>query len=99
MKKPVAIVTVKDKYQIVIPQAVRQQLGISLGDMLEARVERGKITCSPKVLVDRLREIAPTPPALKAMQEDARRKGTDKLTMREINAEIAAACKEARKKK
>lgn len=94
-----SIVTVKDKYQVVIPQRVRLQLGINRGDLLEAKVERGKLTYTPKLLIDRLREIAPTPPPLKAMQEEAKRKGTDKLTMREINAEIAAARRRQRKKK
>lgn len=37
--------------------------------------------------------------ALAATREDARRKGTDKLTMREINAEIAAARREAEMKR
>lgn len=94
-----SIVTVKDKYQVVIPQDVRRQLSINRGDLLEAKVERGKITFTPKVLVDRLRAIAPPDPAIVAIREDARRKGTDKLTMREINAEVAAVCRQARKKK
>jgi len=34
--------------------------------------------------------------ALKALQEDAKRKGLDKITMEEINAEIAAARREKR---
>ena len=34
--------------------------------------------------------------ALKALQEDAKRKGLDKLTMEEINAEIAAHRREKR---
>ena len=37
-----------------------------------------------------VRQIAPTPPALRAMQEDARRKGTDKLSMAQIDREVAA---------
>ena len=36
--------------------------------------------------------------ALKALQEDAKRKGLDKLTMDEINAEIAAHRREKRLK-
>jgi hypothetical protein len=34
--------------------------------------------------------------ALKALQEDAKRKGLDKMTMDEINAEIAAHRREKR---
>jgi hypothetical protein len=36
--------------------------------------------------------------ALKALQEDAKRKGLDKLTMEEINAEIATHRREKRLK-
>ena len=48
-----AIVTVKNKYQVVIPKSLRDNIGIQVGDLLEARVERGKVTFSPKSVVDR----------------------------------------------
>ncbi len=47
-----AIVSVKNKYQVVIPQRVRDQLPIKIGDILEARVENGRITLTPKSLID-----------------------------------------------
>jgi AbrB family looped-hinge helix DNA binding protein len=47
------IVTVKNKFQIVIPQHVRELVHIEIGDFLEAGVEDGKITFTPKSLVDR----------------------------------------------
>jgi AbrB family looped-hinge helix DNA binding protein len=47
------IVTVKNKFQIVIPQHVREQVHIEIGDFLEAGVENGKITFTPKTLIDR----------------------------------------------
>jgi AbrB family looped-hinge helix DNA binding protein len=47
------VVTVKNKFQVVIPRSVRDKIGVSVGDLLEARVERGKITFAPKTLVDR----------------------------------------------
>ena len=47
------LVAVKNKFQVVIPQALREQIGINVGDMLEAKVERGKITFTPKSVVDR----------------------------------------------
>ncbi len=47
------IVTVKNKFQIVIPQHVREQVHIEIGDILEADVEDGKITFTPKSLIDR----------------------------------------------
>jgi AbrB family looped-hinge helix DNA binding protein len=46
------IVTVKTRFQIVIPQRIRRQTGVDVGDLLEARVEDGKITFTPKTLID-----------------------------------------------
>ena len=48
-----SIVTVRKKYQVVIPQLVRDQIGVAVGDLLEAKVERGRITLTPKPAVDR----------------------------------------------
>jgi AbrB family looped-hinge helix DNA binding protein len=48
-----SIVTVKNKFQVVIPQGVREQIGVAVGDILEAKVERGRITLTPKSVVDR----------------------------------------------
>jgi bifunctional DNA-binding transcriptional regulator/antitoxin component of YhaV-PrlF toxin-antitoxin module len=47
------IVTVINKFQIVIPQDVRELARIDIGDILEAAVENGKSTFTPKSLVDR----------------------------------------------
>jgi AbrB family looped-hinge helix DNA binding protein len=48
-----SIVTVKNKFQVVIPQSVREQIGVAVGDIFEAKVERGRITFTPKSVVDR----------------------------------------------
>ena len=48
-----ALVSVKNKYQVVIPLSVRKKIGIKVGDLLEASAERGRITFTPKSLVDR----------------------------------------------
>ena len=56
------LVTVKSKFQIVIPQHVREQMHVEIGDILEAAVEDGKITFTPKGLVDRhIAEVCTTP--------------------------------------
>jgi AbrB family looped-hinge helix DNA binding protein len=47
------IVTVKTKFQIVIPQHIREQVHVQIGDVLEADVQDGKITFTPKTLIDR----------------------------------------------
>jgi len=96
------IVTVKNKFQVVIPQALREQLGISRGDLLEAKAERGRLTYTPKAVIDRipagkaererffkkLREQAPA--WLKETWAASKRHGTDKLTMKQIDSEVAA---------
>lgn len=48
-----ALVFVKKKYQVVIPELVRRKIRLQVGDLLEARAERGKITFTPKAVVDR----------------------------------------------
>ena len=48
-----ALVTVKKKFQIVIPLQVRRQVGIRVGDLLEAKAERGGVSLVPKSAVDR----------------------------------------------
>jgi AbrB family looped-hinge helix DNA binding protein len=47
------IVTVKNKYQVVIPLRVRNEVGIHVGDILDAKAERGTIVFTPKSLIDR----------------------------------------------
>src|SRR6202035_391638 len=97
-----AIVTVRNRYQVVIPQAIREKLGISRGDVLEAKVERGRLTYTPKTVIDRIpagkaeqarffKQLRDEAPAwLEEIWAASKRRGTDKLTMREIDAEISA---------
>ena len=47
------VVRVKSKFQVTLPSRLREQIGVDVGDLLEAKVERGKITLTPKSLVDR----------------------------------------------
>jgi hypothetical protein len=37
-----------------------------------------------------IRQIAPTPPALETIRQEARKRGSSKLTMEQIDAEVAA---------
>ena len=48
-----ALVTVKDKFQVTIPAKVRNQVTLHVGDILEASVEDGAIVLRPKAVVDR----------------------------------------------
>ncbi|MGH9353760.1 MAG: AbrB/MazE/SpoVT family DNA-binding domain-containing protein [Terriglobia bacterium] len=47
-----SLVSVKSKYQVVIPQSVRKKIALNVGDLLAARAERGKITFTPKQAID-----------------------------------------------
>jgi len=47
------LVTVKSKYQVVIPAAVRRQIRVGVGDLLEATAEGGRIVLTPKSVIDR----------------------------------------------
>jgi len=47
------LVTVKTKFQVVIPQSIRKRVGLDVGDLLEASLENGKITFTPKTVIDR----------------------------------------------
>ena len=101
-----SLVTVKNKFQVVIPQQVRKELGINRGDLLEVKAERGKLTYTPKTVLDRipsgkaerqrffaqLRTEAPD--WLKEIWAASKRRGTDKLTMRQIDNIIAAGRRE-----
>lgn len=48
-----ALVKVKEKYQLTLPADIRKKADLNVGDVLEAKVQGRKITLAPKVLVDR----------------------------------------------
>ena len=48
-----ALVKVKQKYQVPLPAAVRELAGIEVGDLLEAKVEKKRITLTPKSAIDK----------------------------------------------
>ena len=47
------LVKVKTKYQITLPAALRKQVGVNIGDIFEASVNKGEITLKAKSLVDK----------------------------------------------
>lgn len=88
-----SIIKVKDKYQLTLPAELREESGIEVGDIVDAKWEKGKITLTPKSIVDRI------PQALKDVRAEAKRKGLNKITMDEIDAEVAAVRVDQRDKK
>lgn len=47
-----SLVRLKTNGQVTLPAALRQRAGLSVGDLLEAKIEKGKITLTPKSLID-----------------------------------------------
>lgn len=46
-------IKVKQKYQVTIPNNIREAIGIHEGDTLEARAENGKIVLVPQLIHQR----------------------------------------------
>ncbi len=54
-----------------------------VGDMFEVKAEGGGHMLTPKSPVDRIREIAPTPQAIKNVQEECRREAYCQICLTE----------------
>ena len=59
-----ALVKVKEKFQVTLPAEVCKKADLTVGDLLEAKVQGKKITLTPKTILDR--ELAQ---ALKEIEE------------------------------
>lgn len=66
-----SLVTIKNKYQIVIPAKVRKEAGLNVGDFLKAGFEKGKITLTPQAVIDR-KHLAKLPKGIREGLEDIR---------------------------
>lgn len=47
-----SLVKLKTNGQVTLPSALRRKAGLNVGDLLEARLEKGKITLTPKSLIE-----------------------------------------------
>ena len=86
-----ALITVKEKFQIVIPKRIRDEIGLHVGDVLEAKVERKKITFSPKSVIDRGIE--------ESLRDFREGRSYGPFTHKESMAFLHAAVREARKRR
>lgn len=48
-----SLVKVKEKHQITLPSAIREEAGLAVGDWVEVAIEKGRVTLTPKSIVDR----------------------------------------------
>jgi AbrB family looped-hinge helix DNA binding protein len=52
MPRTSTVVRLTGNYQVSVPKALREQLGLKLGDFLDTSIERGAVVLRPKVLTD-----------------------------------------------
>ena len=106
---PQALVKLQRKGTMVIPRSLRQALGVSEGSLMKIAVVEGRrLLVTPQVTVDRdiltsrpknrkdaFRDLAEV---VAEMRQEAKEKGIDKMTKRQINAAIAKARRDLWKK-
>jgi len=61
-----SLVKVRPNGQVTLPSSLRQRAKLSVGDVLEAKLEKGKLTLTPASLIDR--HIAESQQQIKAGQ-------------------------------
>ena len=92
----------KRTQNVVSALTARTQLGQILKRAAEADERfvvdrRGKPSVIIMSVRDYVRNIAPTPAAYRAIRQEAKKNGSSSLTMREVNREIAAYRRPAKK--
>jgi AbrB family looped-hinge helix DNA binding protein len=103
------LVKLQRKGQMVIPRTLREEVGVSEGTLMKiAVVEGGKFLVTPQISIDRaivtqrrrkdrthaFRELAQV---VAEIRQEAKEKGLDTMSMREINAAVAAARRDMKK--
>ncbi len=51
-RSSMSLVKLKTNGQVTLPVELRERAGLSVGDLLEAKIEKGRITLTPKSLID-----------------------------------------------
>ena len=103
------IVKVQKKGQVVIPRSLREQVGVTEGDLMEIQVlEGGRFLFTPKLMINRelvsgkkprRQVLAELAAVVEGLRQEAKEKGLDKITMKQINAEVEAYRRQQSKKK
>jgi antitoxin component of MazEF toxin-antitoxin module len=93
---------------MVIPRSLREEAGVAEGTLMKvAVVEGGRFLVTPQITVDRsvvaaggkdrkqaLRELAQV---VAEIRQEAKEKGIDTMSMKEVNRAVAAARRDLRK--
>jgi len=93
-------------YSITMPpdlakqaEALAKKENRTMSELMREALRRYQQQPMPFDLREYIRQLAPPPPAFAAIRAEARRQGTDKLTMAQIDREVAAVRDEPAKKK
>ena len=101
------LVKIHRKGQMTLPSSFRTAMGLNAGSLVELSLKNGKAIMSPQIILNR--EIVTGPPknrkallkelavAVAELRQDAKEKGIDKMSKREINAAVAWARRDLRK--
>ena len=105
-----ALIKLQRKGQMVIPRSLREQVGVSEGALMEvAVVEGGRLLITPQLTIERAIVSDPKKSRKQVLQalsavvagirQEAKANGLDKLTMKQISAEVEAHRRKPRRKK
>ena len=97
-----ALIKLQRKGQMVIPRSLREQVGVSEGSLMEvAVIEGGRFLITPQVTLDRAIVTDPKKSrkqllqalsaAVDGIRQEAKANDLANLTLKQINAEVAAA--------
>ena len=93
-------------YSITMPpglakqaEALAKKENRTMSELMREALRRYQQQPMPFDLREFIRQLAPTPAAFAAIRAEAKRKGSDKLSMAQIDREVAAVRVEAAKKK
>jgi AbrB family looped-hinge helix DNA binding protein len=104
---PDALVRLQRKGQMVIPRSLREEAGVAEGTLMKVSVVEGRrFLVTPQFTVDRAVVTASgkdRKPALRQLaqvvaeiRQEAKEKGLDTMSMKEINRAVAAARRDLR---
>ncbi len=97
---PPVVVRLQPNGQMILPRALRKRAGVADGAKLEVVWKNGSFSMTPQFT--RSEVLDGFGKAVDAVRQDAKEKGLDKLTRREINrmvADVRREMKEERKRK
>jgi AbrB family looped-hinge helix DNA binding protein len=101
------LVKIHRKGQMTLPRSFRSALGVDEGSLVELSLQNGKAILSPQLTINRdivtgipknrkalLKALAA---AVAELRQDAKEKGIDKMTTRQINDAVARARRDLKK--